>query len=121
MAQCKSTRADGNRCQAEAQSGSTYCYWHDPATRDQMLEASRRGGKKGRREADIPEAEPLSPEKARAILAGLAEALISGAMSAETARAVGYLLQIEQKIYDTQELEKRIESLERAQELHLSQ
>jgi len=118
MAQCKATRADGNRCQAEAQSGSTYCYWHDPATRDEMLEASSRGGKKGRREAKIPDAEPLSPEKARAILAGMAEALISGAMGAETARAVGYLLQIEQKIYDTRDLEKRIESLERARDAY---
>lgn len=79
-----------------------------------MMAASRRGGKGNRRNVNLPEGQPLTPKRVRAILAGITEALLKGAVSAETARAVGYLLQIEQKIYDNRELEKRLEALERA-------
>lgn len=75
-----------------------------------MIEAARRGG--ARRSVELPEGAPLTPERSRAILAGVIEAVASGAVDSATARTVGYLLQIEARIREAHDLEKRIESLE---------
>ena len=94
-------------------SGSDFCFWHDPTSRESRLEASRRGG--SRRTVELPEAELRTPERARSILARVIEATASGAMDSATARAVGYLLQIETRIREGHDLEKRIEALELTQ------
>jgi hypothetical protein len=78
-----------------------------------MLEAAQKGGK--RRTVEIPEGAPLTPERARGILAGVIEAAASGAMDSATARAVGYLLQIEARIREGHDVERRIEALETIQ------
>ena len=75
-----------------------------------MIEAARRGGE--RRTVELPEGAPLTPERARCILAGVIEAAASGAMDSATARTVGYLLQIEARIREGYDLEKRVEALE---------
>ena len=115
MATCNAKRADGTACQAQAVKDSTLCFWHDPARRGEMIEASRRGG--GRRAVELPEGEALTPERARATLAGVIEAVASGAMDSATARTVGYLLQIEARIREGSELEQRVTALERVRDL----
>jgi len=115
MTRCRAIRSDGNPCQAYAQTVSVYCFWHDPELRDERLAASSRGGK--RRPAVLPEGEVLSVERARAILAGLVEAVATGALDPTTARSVGYLLQIEGKLREDQELGRRLEGLEEAHRL----
>lgn len=73
MARYKATRARGEPCQAQAlRDGDSYCFWHSPKHRDQMLETSRRGG--SRRRVELPDVEPLTPSRARAILAAAVEA-----------------------------------------------
>lgn len=109
---CKATRNDGSPCRAEAVTGGELCFWHDPASREKMLEAAQRGG--SRRTAELSEAEPLTPERARAILAGVIGSVASGAMDAATGRAIGYLLQVEARIQEGHDLEKRIAALEQA-------
>ena len=115
MAECKALRSDGSACHAPAMDGTGLCFWHNPDTRDARREASRRGG--GRRAVELPEAESLTPRRARAILAGVIEAAASGAMDSATARTVGYLLQIEARIREGSELEQRVTALERARDL----
>ena len=115
MAACKAKRSDGSVCQAPAMDGADLCFFHNPDTRAARQEASRRGG--GRRVVELPEAESLTPERVRAILAGVIEAAASGAMDSATARTVGYLLQIEARIREGSELEQRVTALERARDL----
>ena len=117
MAGCKAIRTDGEPCQATAGADSDYCFWHNPARRQDLLEATRRGGQNRRRKVELPEAEPLSAEGARAILAGVVEAVIVGALDGGTARAVGYLIQIEARLREGHEMEKRIAVLEEAEQL----
>lgn len=107
---CKATRNDGSPCKAQALPESGFCYWHDPERRQEMIEAARRGGE--RRTIELPEGKPLTPERARAILAGVIEAAASGALDNATARTVGYLLQIEARIREGHDLERRLEALE---------
>ena len=110
MAECEALRTDGSKCRAQALRGRTLCFFHDPASRARMIEAARRGGE--RRTVELPEGAPLTPQRARGILAGVIEAVASGAVDSATARTVGYLLQIEARIREGHDLEKRIESLE---------
>ena len=77
-----------------------------------MLDASRRGGQNRRRAVVLPEAEPLTPDGTRAILAGVLEALVGGALDDKTARSVGYLLGIDSRLLETVQLERRIAALE---------
>lgn len=111
---CTAIRADGSSCRAQAMTGSTscLCFWHDPGSREKMLEASRKGG--ARRAVELPEAELLTPEKARAILAGCVEAVVNGSLDSTTARTVGFLLQVESSIRQGSELEARVGALESA-------
>ena len=115
MAECKAKRSDGSACHAPAMDGTDLCFWHNPATRAARQEASRRGG--GRRAVELLEAESVTPERARAILAGVIEAVASGAMDSATARTIGYLIQIEMRIREGHDLERRIAALERARDL----
>jgi len=114
MPTCEATRSDGTPCQAPAQAGSDYCYWHDPETRNEMLAASRRGGQTRTRPVALPIAPPLSPETARGALAAAVEAVAAGSMDAGTARTIGYLVGIDAKMREAEEVEKRLEALERA-------
>lgn len=115
MADCKALRTDGSKCRAQALHEGDFCFFHDPDSREKMVEAARRGG--ARRAVELPEGEALTPERARAILAGVMEATASGAMDSGTARTMAYLLQIEARIREGYDLEKRVEALERVRDL----
>ena len=115
MAECIALRTDGSKCRAQALRGGDFCFFHDPDSRTSMIEAARRGG--ARRAVELPESAPLTPERTRAILAGVVEATASGAMDSGTARTIGYLLQIEARIREGSELEQRVMALERARDL----
>ena len=82
MAICKATRNDGSSCRAQAATGGEVCFWYDPDSRGKMIEAAQRGG--ARRAVELREGESLTPERARAILAGVIEAAASGAMDSGT-------------------------------------
>ena len=107
---CRSNRTDGSRCKAPPTSESDLCFWHDPDRREEMLVACRRGG--SRRTIPLPTEVPLSSEEARGILASVLVGLLQGSIDPTTAKAAGYLIQIERKVAEGQELEKRIEVLE---------
>ena len=91
---CKARRTDGERCGAFAIVGSDRCFWHTPSSRSAALAASAKGGavprqhgqpqSEPRPEADVPEAEPLTPTRARGILAGALEAVARGALDPGT-------------------------------------
>ena len=90
--------------------GGQFCFWHDPERTQERLEASARGG--ARRTVELPEADLLTPERARAILAGVIEAVGTGTLASATARTVGYLIQIESRIREGYDLERRVAAIE---------
>ena len=112
MSLCSGSRVDGGPCRARAARGSDFCFWHDPKRRDDMLEASSRGGT--RKTIEIPQEQELTPGTARRILAGVIEAVATGTMEASVGRTIGYLLQIEARIRESHDLERRVEALEDA-------
>lgn len=109
IAPCRAFRTDGSPCGAPP-GESGFCYWHDPKRREQMLAASSKGG--SRKCLTLPEANPLTGVEARAILAAVLMGLLDGAIDPTTARAVAYIMQVERKILETNELERKLEALE---------
>ena len=106
---CQSARTDGEPCGAPpGQDG--HCFWHDPEQRSARLEASKKGG--SRKALPLPEGRPLEAEEARGLLASVLIALLEGSVDPTTARAAGYLLQVERKIAEGEEMEKRVAALE---------
>ena len=60
----------------------------------------------------LPVGRPLETEEARGLLASVLAALLEGALDPNTARAAAYILQVERKIAEGAELERRIAALE---------
>ena len=106
---CQATRADGAPCGAPPGKRGL-CFWHDPKRREEMLAASRNGG--GRKALPLPVGRPLKGEEAQGLLASVLAALLEGALDPNTARAAAYILQVERKVAEGSELERRITALE---------
>jgi hypothetical protein len=109
IGQCQSTRTDGRPCSAPS-GDDGYCFWHDPSRREEMMEASRKGG--SRKALPLPDCLPIGPEMARGILASVVAAVLEGALDPATARTVAYILQVERRIAEGSELERKMADLE---------
>jgi len=116
MTPCTATRSDGRPCCAPALTGEAKCFWHSATTRQAMLQAASRGG--SRSAIVLPEADELTPSRARRILAGLVIATAEGAVDADTARAVAYLISIDLQVLEKLEIDKRLAALEAAAALN---
>ena len=110
MSECKAIRSDGTPCRAPPLRGGDFCFFHDPGKRDALVQATRKGG--ARRAIELPEGEPLEPDRIRGIISYLLEAIASGAMDARTARALGYVLHVDNRVHETHCLEERLCELE---------
>jgi len=109
LGKCQAIRLDGKPCQAYA-GPSGYCFWHNPERQEDRLEASRNGGR--HRGLVIPIDTPLTANESRGILAAVLAALLNGAIDSGAARSAAYILQVERKIAEGEEMEKRIGHLE---------
>lgn len=115
MAACGYIKADGTRCKAQPMRGEGYCYAHHPDLEERRTAASRRGGKiggRGRGKGDIKDV--------KGWLLDLARRVEAGELEAKDGTAVSQILNIwlrgietERKLKEQEELEERLESLER--------
>jgi hypothetical protein len=115
--QCIKLKADGSRCQGQALTGSSQCFFHDPASANQRAAASRRGGERNRAAAlpsDTPDAPLNNACDAGALLARSINQLLRGQLDPKIANAVGYLLSVKMRTTDVAKLEQRMAALERA-------
>jgi len=110
MSECKAIRSDGTPCRGYAVRGSEFCFFHDPEKRTAVIEAGRKGG--ARRPIELPEGEPLDPDRIRGIIAYFLEAIAGGSVDARTAHALGYVLRVDNRVHETQCLEQRLCELE---------
>ena len=115
MGRCEHIKTDGQVCKANATSGSAYCFFHDPATRDERTAARRAGGQANRpaiaREAPVRELE-TSSHVAR-LLAETINNVRRSELDPKVANCVGYLSTILLKSLEQSEIADRLEALER--------
>jgi len=115
--QCEKVKDDGNRCAAMALTGSTCCFFHDPAAAEDRAAASKRGGEKTRTAVlppDTPDFPLDNAGDAAALLGRTINLLLRGQLDPKIANAAGYLLGIKMKATDMGKVEQRIAALEAA-------
>jgi len=115
---CSGVKADGSPCQAHALRDAEYCFYHSPDHADEVAEARRLGGQRRRKERIVAGAydfEGLSTvESLRRLVEVAAIDTLGLENSVSRARTLGFLVQVASRLMETNELEARIEELERA-------
>src|SRR6266849_617538 len=113
--ECTEITRGGERCRAQALAGSSFCFFHDPASAEKRAEAARRGGEKNRSKVLPPDTSdfPLrNAADASALVARTINQVLRGEVDPKIANAVGYLLTVHMKAYNTHQLERRIAAIE---------
>ncbi len=114
MARCQGIKRNGGRCTLSAPPGVQWCFNHDPALADERRRNASRAGKSGRGRGEITEIKALLKDLSARVLEG---DLLPGPVIAVNQLQNTRLRAIEQerKIRETEDLEARIEELERGQ------
>jgi hypothetical protein len=119
MSRCPGIKRDGSRCTVTVEPPNTYCWWHDPANADQRRRAASKGGKRagrGRPVSELSEIKKLLTDlTARVLGEGTEEKLATGpaAVANQLINTRLRAIEVERKIKETEELEGRLEALER--------
>ena len=114
MAVCAGNKRDGSRCTATVEPPRTYCWWHDPENAEARRRAASKAGK-SRPSRELPGIKSQLQDLTRDVLAGDLEtgrAAVANQLINTRLRAI----EQERKNRETEDLEARIEALERAQE-----
>src|SRR5918994_5035944 len=115
MSICSGIRADGGRCRAQAMRDSEWCINHHPDQADLRRRRASKGGRRGGRGRPQHETEAI-----KALLEDLTERVLGGDLETGPAAVANQLintrlraLEQERKNKESEELEERMEALER--------
>ena len=111
---CAGTKRDGSACTATVQPPQRFCWWHDPANADERRRAASKAGK-SRPNRELAGIKAQLEDLTRDVLAGDLEtgrAAVANQLINTRLRAI----EQERKNRETEDLEARIEALERASE-----
>src|ERR671910_3608455 len=114
MGACKATKANGEPCTLPANGPHGLCWAHDPKNAERRRRGASRGGR-ARASREIPTIKAQLQDLTRDVLAGDLEtgrAAVANQLINTRLRAV----EQQRKNKETEELEARIEALERASE-----
>ena len=95
-----------------------YCFWHNPETQQEAVEARRLGGLRRRREATVAGAYAFEGLASVGHIRRLLEVAVTDTLSLENSiarsRTLAYLAQVAVKTLETGELEHRLAAIEAA-------
>lgn len=114
---CQAARRAGGPCTANAMAESKFCFFHDPGMASRRTEARRAGGRKNKAaalSANLPDSPLKSVANVVSLLANTVNQVRRGELDPKLANCVGYLSGILLKALETEEIEARVVSLERA-------
>jgi hypothetical protein len=118
MARCAGITAAGDRCKAEAIPDEQWCWNHHPDHEQARRRRASKGGKRGGRGRPQRETEDI-----KTLLEDLTERVLAGDLETGRAAVANQIvntrlraIEQERKNKETEELESRIEALERVQE-----
>src|SRR5215212_7969279 len=118
MSRCPGIKRDGFRCTVTVEPPQTHCWWHDPANAEARRRAASRAGK-SKPNRELSEIKDLLKDLTSRVLKVEGYAPLETAPAAIANQLINTRLRAieqERKIRETEDLEARIESLERAQE-----
>jgi hypothetical protein len=108
---CKATKANGEACTLPAQGEQGLCWAHDPANAEKRRRGAARGGR-AKANRELPQLKALLEDLTDRVLAGDLEtgrAAVANQLVNTRLRAI----EVERKIREAEELEERLEALER--------
>jgi len=116
-ATCKASRADGQPCQGKA--GETgYCFAHDPALRAKRTAAYATGGRNKATPRRLDKLMPASLRPVLELLLGALEEVHAGDLDPRQATAMASLASAIGRLYETAQLEERLQKLEEGTHAH---
>ena len=108
----------GAQCKANAQTGSPYCFFHDPVLEAESAEARKAGGIARTRKVTLPTDLPVKPLRTASDVAALLGETINqvrrGEIDLRASNAIGYLSGILLSAIDKGSFEARLAALEAA-------
>lgn len=113
---CSGTKPDQTKCRAAAIPGSAFCFFHEPSKAIERREAQARGGQNNRIKTlteSSPEVNVEDAGDATTLLSDTINNVLKGRIDPRVANSVGYLVGILLKAKERDDLEQRIEQLER--------
>jgi hypothetical protein len=114
MPVCAGTKREGSQCTASVEPPQRYCWWHDPDNAEERRRAASKAGK-SRPTRELPAIKAQLQDLTERVLAGDLEtgrAAVANQLINTCLRAI----EQERKNRETEDLEARIEALERTQE-----
>jgi hypothetical protein len=111
MARCAANTEDGRPCERIVKAAQRYCYSHDPGRADERRRNASKAAR-SRPSRDLANVKAQLQEMADKVLAGEQDrsaAAVAGQLLNIKLRAI----EVERKVKETDELEQRIEALER--------
>ena len=114
MLLCAGIKRNGERCTATVEPPQRYCWWHDPANADERRKAASKGGR-GKPNRELRDIKKQLEDLAAGVLDGSVDRG-KGAVVNQILNTRLRAIELERKIKETEELEERIEALERTQE-----
>ena len=114
MALCAGIKRDGGRCTAIVPPSKEYCYQHDPERVEERKRNAARAGK-SRPNRELGEIKTLLSDLTNRVLGGEdVEPILTGraAVANQLLNTRLRAVEVERKIRETEELERRLEELE---------
>jgi hypothetical protein len=115
LARCAAIKPDGERCKVDAMPAAEWCYSHHPDYAEERRRRASKAGKSGGRGRPATELKDV-----KALCEDLTEQVLAGALPPGPAAVANQLINTrlraieqERKIRETEDLEARIEVLER--------
>jgi hypothetical protein len=112
MAQCRGVKRDGSQCTATVNQSQTYCWWHDPSYAEARRQTASKGGR--------AKASKVSKDL-HALLEDLTKRVIDGELETSRGAVANQListrirlLEFERRLKEIEEVEARLEALEKA-------
>lgn len=115
---CELRKRNGERCDADAQTGKSLCVFHDPAKASEGRRARRAGGITRSRLAVLPAGTPDHPlantTDVSSLLADSINRLRRGQLDPRVANAMGYLTSVLLRSLEQGPIEERLAKIEAA-------
>ena len=110
MPRCAGVRPDGSQCERVIGSGSTYCYSHDPARKEQRKKAAAKAGSTPWN-SEVREAKCTLKKLAQDVLAGDVDRS-DASVVAQVLGVLARFLEVERKLNEQHNVLERIAELE---------
>lgn len=111
--QCQFTKSDGEQCRAKSMAEATFCFSHNPESREDKHLAVVKGGLNSRNlELNLPTLDLKTPQQVIKLLEDTINRVREGGVPPNIANTVGYLAGHLLKAIEISNLDKRIEMVE---------